>query len=173
MFESTVRVLVMVLLLFGAQPSMAEPGRFCTQAVVVEIERLVPRISFKGQEENRLDRIVLMMPIDCDDGSPLRPSTLTQALDWLDRALPVNYKAGLLKGNTFMNSPYGSSVDGDVADFLQDHWKLDAAPLCAVAIDKIDREFQFCGFVLLMALKQDYLKSPCSAGICAGTGTAD
>lgn len=151
-------------------PTHAEPERFCAQTVKVDIEHLLPPISFKGQDANRTDEIALSMPIDCEKGAYLLPSTLAQALDWLDKALPVDYKAGLLKGNTFLYSPYGSSVDENLTDFLQEQWRLTKySPVCTEAMSLVlneeerqrlmrDDDVIYCGPDVFNALKSKYLR---------------
>lgn len=170
MLRSAMSLLTTTLVPLLAVSSTFGADRYCAQAVEVEIERLAPIISFKGQEINRLDRIALMMPVDCDDGSDLKPLSLAQALEWLDRALPINYKSALIKGNVFSFSSYGSSVDSDLAIFLQERWELRKhGPVCVEAMARMpdpeerqrlldDQDVIYCGPDLLLVLKDEYLE---------------
>ncbi len=146
--------------------------RFCVQEESIRIERVVSRIHIMG-EDSKHSTISLLMPVNCEDGKYLKPDTLAQALRWLDMALPIDYKAGLLKDNTYLHSPYGGSADRHIATFLQNHWLLvKRNPVCAEAwaamaeagepVDWSDEEIAYCGPDLLDLLRKRLLMPSCA-----------
>lgn len=146
--------------------------KLCVMEVTLEIKRIVPGIYVRG-EDRKHSAISLLMPVDCQSGVYLKPDTLAQALRWLDLALPIDYKAGLLKDNTYLHSPYGSSVDSDLVAFLQDHWSLvKRNPLCAEAwaamaeageaVNWDDEEIEYCGPEFLDLLRKNLLAPHCA-----------
>ena len=167
----------LVVLLFSnlyITDTVANPAsqRFCVQQVSINIERVVSRIHISG-EERKLPAIALLMPVDCQSGAYLKPDTLAQALRWLDLVLPIDYKSGLLKYNTYLHSPYGGSVDQDITTFLQDRWSLvKRNPLCIEAWSVMaeggeepywdDEEVEYCGPELLDLLRKNLLTRHCA-----------
>lgn len=171
MFKLTAN-LAICLVFFLCSSAKANNSQICMQEVAVEINNLLPLISINFKAEKRLGHISIKMPIDCETGIYLRPVTLEQAVEWLDKALPLNYKVGLLKGNTFLHSPYGSSVDEDLTDFLQKQWMLTKRnSVCKDAMSRMndhdemqllmdDEDVIYCGPDLFNTLKDSYLLGP-------------
>lgn len=162
------------LLLLSASTALAD-GRhqtdFCATKVEISIDRVQTRIHIRG-EEKKHPSIAVLVPISCLGGELLEPATLSEAVEWLDLALPIDYKAGLLKGNTYLHSPYGESVDSDLAQFFQDRWSLTKdRQICVDAWENARRnneitdediqEAEFCGPELILRLRRALLERHC------------
>lgn len=87
--------------------------------------------------------------------------------------MTIDYKSGLLKDNTYLHSPYGESVDYDIAAFIQDQWSLvKQNPLCTEAwtamadageaVDWEDEEIESCGPEFLDLLQKNLLTPRCA-----------
>lgn len=165
-------VSLLCLLGLSAPVQAKSSNNFCAREVVLEIKRIVSRIHIRG-EGGKYSAISLLMPVDCHNGAYLKPNTLAQALRWLDIALPIDYKSGLLKGSSYLHSPYGGSVDYDIAAFLQDQWSLvKRNPLCTEAWATMaadgeepfgdDEEIEYCGPEFLDLLRKTLLDRHCA-----------
>src|SRR5688572_15433447 len=79
---------LLCLLGIRAPVQAKDSTKFCLREVALEIKRIVPRIHVRGNDK-KYPSISLLMPVDCEGSTYLKPRTLTQALRWLDIALPI------------------------------------------------------------------------------------
>lgn len=157
-------VLGMALACFS-QIALADDAVLCLKNVEVSIkERSTVPFHF-ADDSNRKMKIALRMPADCKDGSLLEPSSFTEAQDWLDLALPFDFKKGMTAGeylNPYKYTPYGFSVDGDLYDYFTAQWKLrPESAICKNAPPDPDTEKggNTCFFQLIDSIRAQY-KNP-------------
>lgn len=136
----------------------------CIQAVELKIQELYPPMRFVGEIE-RKGSIVLRQFADCKTGKPLVPLSLPESLNWLDMALPFDFKKGLTGGdyiNPYVYTEYGSSVDDDLYDHFTEVWQL--GPKSAVcrepAVADVMKREEFGCFTVLLGMLRDGYKNP-------------
>lgn len=155
---------LVILSACASQSSISDAEIACVIHVAVNIKELHPPIRIKDDYERRSE-IILRQYADCSTGLLKKPSSYAEALEWLDFALPVDFKRGITAGeylNPYLYTPYGASVESDLFDHFSSAWQLDdKSPVCNEAIIKEVMKIEGfgCFTVLLDKLRESY-KNP-------------
>lgn len=156
--------LIAIVLLLGVSPlAMAKGEVLCLKPVEVNIKRLYPPMHIVDGLK-RKSEIALRMPVDCESGGVREPSSFAEAQDWLELALPPDFKRGITGGpylNPYMYTLYGSSVEDDLYGYFTTQWKL--GPTSRACKDAppdpdIDPEGNTCFYQLIDNLRAQYKK---------------
>jgi len=140
----------------------------CFKNEEVKISELHPPIRIKENFDRRTI-ITVRNQVNCKTNDVIIPSTYDEALQMLDFALPLDYKAaavsdslstGYVDTSVYRNSDYGLSVDADLFHYFQDTWRLDGQN--NVCKEKIKKEHNWkeegCFWILVEDLIVSYQK---------------
>jgi hypothetical protein len=149
------------VLLFSCPVVMAEEPK-CFEEINVKINRLHPPIHIKDAVERR-SLIVVYQQVECRTRKIIAPKSFAEALSMLDFALPLDYKAAIIKSiSTFAysHSDYGVSVEEDLRDYFNDVWLLEQKQnICYTSFgEKYKPEEEGCFWLLLEKLMISYRK---------------
>ncbi len=134
MASTSIQKLILLLLLCAvSQDSMAASQIDCLKVVEVKVTKLYPRIRI-DDEGNRLDRVGISLPVRCANQKYLIPSTLDDAMRFLDKVIPLDIKIAMVRSgdsSIYGNSRYGYSVVSDIIDKLYEVWRIiDSSGMC-------------------------------------------
>jgi hypothetical protein len=160
------KLILLAMLLAFCVYGTAHPSELtCLKLTELAIERIHPPIRLLPGTEKR-ESILLRLPSECGGGEHIRPASFAEAVQWLDLALPLDFKFGLTKGgyfNPYLSTPYGASVEEDLFDFFSDEWRLNSnSPICnsePVNSRELSGEFG-CFTAILEELRSGYLSNP-------------
>lgn len=154
-------LLFFALVAIYSRIALAQNHLICLKPVEISIEKLNPPIYFSTGPK-RKDKIELRMPADCKNGEILRPSSFPEAVNWLDLALPLDFKKGMTGGpylNPYMYTSYGSSVEDQLYEYFTREWQLKPnGALCkeAPANPAIEPGGNTCFYQLIYYLRELY-----------------
>lgn len=159
------KLILLFLILATIYPSivLGQNNLICLKPVEIKIEKLNPPIYFSA-DPKRKDKIELRMPVDCKNSEILRPSSFTEAVDWLDLVLPLDFKKGMTGGsylNPYMYTLYGSSVEDQLYEYFTREWQLKPnGALCKEAPGNpaIEPGGNTCFYKLIYYLRELYRK---------------
>lgn len=143
----------------------------CLKAVELPITSPGPNTEATHLADNssRKDKIVLRMNVSCKSGETLIPSSPMEAKDWLDLALPYDFKAELVAAKDYfsadVDSTYGYSVEYDLYNYFNAQWKLkpDSEVCKAFPPKPTDKkDLNWCFYQMLDKIRSDY-RSPKSS----------
>ena len=117
-----------VLLLVLISGGLTAKDMVCMKPTNIEISRVNSPIQFQNEPERKGD-IAVNMRVNCKSGQLMVPSSSAEGLAWLDAALPIDFKAGLISSEDLVAgihafSLYGSSVSEDLDAFFRVKWGL-------------------------------------------------
>lgn len=129
----TLMIATLLLAVLVAPACRASDSMACLKQVDVAIKMLNPPIHF-STDPKRNEKITLRMPVDCKNEQLLKPTSFPQAEEWLDMALPLDFKDGMAGGdylNPYMYTLYGASVEDQLYNYFTESWQLSAtSPAC-------------------------------------------
>jgi len=126
----------------------------------LHLSRVLTQIELAQDEPKIRDHVEIAVSVDCSTGATLVPREKEVAVKLLDRALPLDFKAAILKGdyiNPYRYGFYGASAIADLSDFFDKAWNLKHAEFCRTLNSSDPKNEQStCFYKLLSALRDDY-----------------
>lgn len=124
-----------MLLIFLGTTASGGAHEICLDTVHLQIKDMHPPIHL-ASEVQRKPTILLRTRVDCATGRSAVPASANEAVDWLDVALPLDFKQGLVRGeyfNPYVSTQYGASVEDDLFEYFSNLWNLgEESPICGV-----------------------------------------
>lgn len=154
------RALVLMAALVFFSDDALGVERVCFERNVIDIKELHPPVRIR-EEFERESKIVVDVRVECGSGEVMPPASLQEAVDYVDKALPLDFKVGLVSGdymNPYLHTSYGASVVSDVDDFFTDVWGLDGRSLvCRGVRSSVLIESGGCFYIILDKFRSLYL----------------
>jgi hypothetical protein len=156
----------------AAPAARADVATLCLKSIEVPITSSGTDTGVTHLTDNstRKTKIVLRMNVDCKTGEMLLPSSPDQAKDWLDLALPYDFKTELVKARSYfsadVDSTYGVSVEYDLYNYFNAQWKLkpDSGICKAFPPKPTDKKgMNWCFYQMVDSLRGDYKNNKISS----------
>ncbi|RMH37467.1 MAG: hypothetical protein D6694_13290 [Gammaproteobacteria bacterium] len=161
------RFILTMLFLFLTPLTFGEVTQ-CYKDVNIKIQRVRQPVRFTKVIKKRAT-ITLRVKTDCKTGAVRIPSTFEEAVEFLDFALPLDYKDALVSESTqdeldigaaYRKAHYGESVNDDLFDYFYNAWFLgEKNNICEKKFgDKYFGKGIGCYYLLLEHLVEAYKK---------------